>query len=329
MADSNADVDVHAYEAMGERLPDAAVAAAVRTQVGAPVDAVRPLAGFVGNQDFLVTTGSGDFVLKAGDAHAVVSEAWACERVRAVGVPAPEVVAVDADRKTLRLPYLLMRCLPGGPVDDADAALESAGRWLRAVHEIEVDGYGLLTASGRGTGEQVRGRESNWADVIARPLGELPGLVAEEILDEPLADRVRSAFAADAGLLAYGTGGVGGDGGGGGAGGNRRGVLLHADLHPRHVFAEQGRLTGIIDWGDATVGDPAYEFGRYSRAGDASLALVLRGYQPDRDAEFERRIVLYRVLWSLYALVWEHAAGGDWFAGHVQAVRDGLHALDT
>lgn len=309
------------YEAMGERLPDAAVAAAVRTQVGAPVDAVRPLAGFVGNQDFLVTTARGEFVLKAGDAHAVVSEAWACERVRAVGVPAPEVVAVDADRNTLALPYLLMRRLPGGPVDDADAALESAGRWLRAVHEIEVEGYGLLTACG--AGERVHGRESTWADVIARPLAELPVLVAEEILDEPLAERVRSAFAADAGLLAYGTGG------GRGTGGNRRGVLLHADLHPRHVFAERGRLTGIIDWGDATAGDPAYEFGRYSRAGDASLAIVLRGYQPDREADFGRRIVLYRVLWSLYALVWEHAAGGDWFAGHVQAVRDGLHALDT
>ena len=317
MADSTVNAGVHAYEAMGERLPDAAVAAAVRTQVGASVEAVRPLSGFVGNQDFLVTTGQGDFVLKAGDAHAVVSEAWACERVRAVGVPAPEVVAVDADRDTLPLPYLLMRCLPGGPVDDADDALVAAGRWLRAVHEIEVEGYGLLTASKRsgrdGTWGQVRGRESTWADVIAHPLGKLPDLVAADILDELLAVRVRAAFAADAGLLAYGS----------------RGVLLHADLHPRHVFAEQGRLTGIIDWGDATAGDPAYEFGRYSRAGDASLALVLRGYQPDLEAEFGRRIVLYRVLWSLYALTWEYAAGGDWFAGHVQAVRDGLQALDA
>ncbi|MET9022949.1 aminoglycoside phosphotransferase family protein [Actinopolymorpha sp. NPDC004070] len=313
MADT--DVNANAYEAMGERLPDAAVAAAVRTQVGATVEVVRPLAGFVGNQDFLVITGQGDFVLKAGDAHAVVSEAWACERVRAVGVPAPEVVAVDTGRDTLPLPYLLMRRLPGGPVGDADTALESAGRWLRAVHEIEVDGYGLLTASTRsesdGSWGSVRGRESSWADVVAHPLGRLADLVAARIMDEPLAARVRAAFAAGAGLLAY----------------ESRGVLLHADLHPRHVFAEQGRLTGIIDWGDATAGDPAYEFGRYSRAGDDSLALVLRGYQPDRDTDFDRRIVLYRVLWSLYALVWEHTAGGDWFAGHVQAVRDGLRTL--
>ncbi|MFD2083397.1 Predicted kinase, aminoglycoside phosphotransferase (APT) family [Actinopolymorpha cephalotaxi] len=321
MADSMVGGDVHPYEAMGERLPDAAVAAAVRTQVGVRPDAVRQLSGFVGNQDFLVTTGRGDFVLKAGDAHAVLSEAWACERARAVGVPAPEVVAVDADRDTLPLPYLLMRCLPGGPiddtddVDDADEALVAAGRWLRAVHEIEVEGYGLLTASRGpdGTWGQVRGRESTWADVVAHPLGRLPDLVAARILDESLAGRVRAAFAAGAGLLAYGRGGV----------------LLHADLHPRHVFAEQGRLTGIIDWGDATAGDPAYEFGRYSRAGDDSLALVLRGYQPDRDEKFGRRIVLYRVLWSLYALTWEYAAGGDWFAGHVQAVRDGLRTLDA
>lgn len=32
---------------------------------------------------------------------------------------------------------------------------------------------------------------------------------------------------------------------------------LHGDLHPRNVLVERGRLTGIIDWGDLTAGDPA------------------------------------------------------------------------
>ncbi len=32
---------------------------------------------------------------------------------------------------------------------------------------------------------------------------------------------------------------------------------LHADLHPRNVLVERGRISGIIDWGDITAGDAA------------------------------------------------------------------------
>jgi len=34
---------------------------------------------------------------------------------------------------------------------------------------------------------------------------------------------------------------------------------IHADLHPRNVLATQGRLTGVLDWGDLAVGDPAVD----------------------------------------------------------------------
>jgi aminoglycoside phosphotransferase (APT) family kinase protein len=36
-------------------------------------------------------------------------------------------------------------------------------------------------------------------------------------------------------------------------------VLVHADLCSMHVFTDGARLTGIIDWGDATVADRHYE----------------------------------------------------------------------
>jgi aminoglycoside phosphotransferase (APT) family kinase protein len=32
---------------------------------------------------------------------------------------------------------------------------------------------------------------------------------------------------------------------------------LHGDLHSRNVLVEHGIITGIIDWGDITAGDPA------------------------------------------------------------------------
>lgn len=32
---------------------------------------------------------------------------------------------------------------------------------------------------------------------------------------------------------------------------------LHGDLHPRNLLVEQGAISGVIDWGDLTSGDPA------------------------------------------------------------------------
>lgn len=33
--------------------------------------------------------------------------------------------------------------------------------------------------------------------------------------------------------------------------------LIHGDLHPKNILANEGVLTAIIDWGDFTLGDPA------------------------------------------------------------------------
>lgn len=34
-------------------------------------------------------------------------------------------------------------------------------------------------------------------------------------------------------------------------------LWLHGDLHPLNILTSAGRLTGVIDWGDITAGDPA------------------------------------------------------------------------
>ena len=42
-------------------------------------------------------------------------------------------------------------------------------------------------------------------------------------------------------------------------------VLAHADLGAEHLLAADGRLTGVIDWSDAAVTDPALDFARLYR----------------------------------------------------------------
>jgi aminoglycoside phosphotransferase (APT) family kinase protein len=36
-------------------------------------------------------------------------------------------------------------------------------------------------------------------------------------------------------------------------------ALLHADLGPEHLLVRDGRLVGVIDWGEARIGDPGLD----------------------------------------------------------------------
>jgi len=46
-------------------------------------------------------------------------------------------------------------------------------------------------------------------------------------------------------------------------------VWIHGDLHPGNLVVDDGRLVAIIDFGDVTSGDPAYDFGIAWSAFDA------------------------------------------------------------
>jgi hypothetical protein len=95
-------------------------------------------------------------------------------------------------------------------------------------------------------------------------------------------------------------------------------VLLHGDLHPRHLYADGSDLTGILDWGDARYGDPLFDLARVSMAGPEATTAFRDGYGAI-DAP-GTTLAKYRVLWSLMALQAEHRAGGDWFQAHLDVI---------
>jgi aminoglycoside phosphotransferase (APT) family kinase protein len=66
--------------------------------------------------------------------------------------------------------------------------------------------------------------------------------------------------------------------------------LTHADLGPEHVLVECGRITGVIDWTDMRVGDPAIDL---AWALDASPEIA-SAYPVD--GSVARRALLYHAL---------------------------------
>jgi aminoglycoside phosphotransferase (APT) family kinase protein len=65
-------------------------------------------------------------------------------------------------------------------------------------------------------------------------------------------------------------------------------VLIHGDLGPEHILHQGTALTGVIDWTDARLGDPALDFAwLLSATGEQFWTALLREYRGRREATAE------------------------------------------
>ena len=120
--------------------------------------------------------------------------------------------------------------LVGDPLeDDASTALgRDLGTFLQALHAVdpaEAVAHGALDAA-TAEADKTRFLDEARAQVL------------------PLLPAAAQPAAADL-LSQVGTG--------------ARNSLIHSDLAPEHVLVSDARITGIIDWTDAEIGDPAVD----------------------------------------------------------------------
>jgi aminoglycoside 2''-phosphotransferase len=101
-------------------------------------------------------------------------------------------------------------------------------------------------------------------------------------------------------------------------------AVLHADLTGDHILVdtETGEITGIIDWGDAIVGDPAYDFaGLLADYGPEFARLALASYGWPIDPRFMDRVAFYMAAMPFNEILY----GQD--TGSAQHVELGLRML--
>jgi aminoglycoside phosphotransferase (APT) family kinase protein len=166
-------------------------------------------------------------------------------------------------------PFLGARFLAGNElgrsaVDEIGLA-EDLGRFLRALHALEPTVE--LPYDPNGRADMPRR-----AEMMERPLAALEGL---GLWTAPPAAKALLADAVELGPPG-------------------RVTLAHGDLHFRHVLAgADGRLAGVIDWGDACVASPGIDLVLYWSALEADgRAALLDAYGPVTDDELVRARVL-------------------------------------
>ena len=204
-------------------------------------------------------------------------------------VPVPEVVGSAGDPAE-PWPFTGARLLPGRELADAElgdlarvSAASATGAFLRALHSPEVravvDVELPVDPLGRGFP----------ASRLAPTRAALDGLVASGIW---AGDSAVEALLERAARL-----------------GEPHGVpvLVHGDLHARHLLVDDGGLaSGVIDWGDVCLADPAVDLSLgYAAFAGPARAAFLSAYGPvDAERELRARALAVR----LAALLARYAA---------------------
>ena len=193
---------------------------------------------------------AGQLIVKCGTRDDFGVEASACERARSLGVPAPEVVSISM---AAPIPHLALRKVPGVPLTDhdlsADAATRAArqaGAMLRQLHDTVMPGFGWIDHDHFRVAGEIRGKSASWVEEIGAELEPaLDELVDVGAITDAHATALRDEMAAQRPVIETVT----------------QGRFLHGDLGRMHIMVDpaDGQLTGLIDWGDVQVGDPAWD----------------------------------------------------------------------
>ncbi len=165
-----------------------------------------------------------------------------CPRLLLIAVGGERSAAFDA---------VVMDCAAGtafADLDDQDdpGVLAAMGLALRRVHTIEGDGgYGPLAEF---SGSRLRGGSARWDGYLDTSLDRhLATCRTLDLLTVAEAERARGlSSGADCGWR--------GD----------AGRLLHADPGGHNIFIDGGRVSALIDWEDAMLGDPLFDLAMWA-----------------------------------------------------------------
>jgi glycosyltransferase involved in cell wall biosynthesis/aminoglycoside phosphotransferase (APT) family kinase protein len=265
----------------------------VQEVLGQPVDSIERTAGGIWRNTYVIRTGGRPFILRVAKEQAgimALSQVMVViERVRAIGVPAPSILAYYSPLPdTPGFAWTIEEWVPGHhfvPQNmlrrDVLSAATELGQYLRRLHSIETREFGILSSTRLDAPYQTY---DQWLDsqildncqTLARlPSETLPLIEAAcQFLGESYRESSR---------------------------------LCHYDLHPWNLIIDKGRLSAVIDWGSAHCCDPAFDVAtlHFSINDEQILTTLLQAYAPAQPEVFRRRVMAAVICYAASLLAWD------------------------
>ena len=291
--------------------PEEAIASFVARVLGCEATRVVRVDAFATNAVYEVDVDARPVVVKASTMHdALRAEAWTCARGARAGLAVPAVLGFGRLGTDGSMSAFIMSRVDGLPIPSEHPAFPEVGVGLRRLHDVRLPGFGWLAEASWDERGHVSFPHSSWLGFLKGISSDARGL--DSVIAAPVAEAVAAAMDAHADALAA----------------VEVGALCHGDLKPAHILVDAGRLAGVIDWGDAVVGDPLWDIARFAhRTDERSISLLLEGYDPDLAivGELASRVALYGVLWMLVDAIVDDRLGDSVDAALEAALRSLAH----
>jgi aminoglycoside phosphotransferase (APT) family kinase protein len=192
----------------------------------------------------------------------VAMEYGLLEALHRTGLPVPEPLLLDTTELLLPGPFLVIEFVDGStdvPADALNACLDVMAATLARLHRMPTEGLPELPLR---------------TDPLPELFDYLPGGAEWRALREHLAGWTDSAYRGPP-------------------------ALLHGDFWPGNLLWRDGRLTAILDWEDAALGDPASDVASCRlellwKYGSAAVARFTRSYARECPVD-GRRLALWEV----------------------------------
>ncbi|HEU5099288.1 MAG TPA: phosphotransferase [Roseiflexaceae bacterium] len=225
----------------------------------------------------------------------------------ALPLPIPDVALFWPGGDAYPHPFIGHHMIAGQPLsnehltpDRADGIARQLGQFLAALHQFPVEQAARL---GLPTGDMAAWRrryEDQYLQIERQILPLLASAAQARVAAE------WQAFLSDRSEW--------------------RVALIHHDLAKEHILydAERGAITGIIDWGDVAIGDPAIDFaGLLDAYGEEFVERVLAHYQGQIDTGFQKRMRFYWGAMPLNTVLFGLTTGQDAY------VQEGLSIVSS
>jgi aminoglycoside phosphotransferase (APT) family kinase protein len=178
----------------------------------------------------------------------LTTDALVLERLRAMDVRVPGVVAASPSTAAFPLSWMIMTEVPGrslaqgGTDDEARRAAMAAGRDVAVINSVPVAGFGWLQRDGSG---RLTAELPSYSQFAASYLpSPWPGRLSE-LFDQRQLDTLLALVAGEQDRPLGG------------------GHLVHGDLDVTHIYAHAGRYTGIIDFGEMRGAEVHFDLGHF------------------------------------------------------------------
>lgn len=265
-----------AREARADLMP--MVRGVVAEHFGTEPTALRPGAGQGNHLTFVAEVAGKNYFVRIEDGPEqddyVAVEACVMEKVRALGVPSPRILAFDASRRTVPFAWQIMELVAEPDLNrhfkagtlEREAIATQIGHLIATWQGVPVERFGFFDPDVAAREKRLVGALPAYADYFQTRLdAHLAFLVAREFLTRDHAGEIRAVIAQHAPLLA-----VAGP------------CLVHKDTALWNLLGTERVITAVIDWDDCVGGDPmddlsllgCFHDGAFLRAAFAGYASV-------------------------------------------------------